>query len=283
VTIKLSCADYTWPSVPHRIALDLVAALGFDAVDLGYFEGRSHVRPDEVGDDLELWAGQIRERCDGRELGIADVFAQTSDFADRAVNHPDVDERKRSEQFFTAALTFARLVGSPGMTILPGIVFGDEPFEAALERAADGLRRRADEAGAAGLRLSVEPHQGSLIDTPERTARLLEAVPGLTLTLDYAHFTFGGSADADIEPLLPSAGHVQCRGGAPGVLQAASAANTIDFPRMVDGLVAAGYDSYLATEYVWADWHRCNEVDNLTETVALRDVLRAALAGHDTV
>jgi len=277
VAIELSCADYTWPAAPHTTALDLISGLGFAAVDLGYFTGRSHVRPEDVGAEIAQHAGRVAERCAERGLAVADVFAQTAGFEDAAVNHPDPAERERSLEFFDRALEFARRVGSPGMTILPGVVFGGEPWEDAAGRAAEGLRIRIDRAAEAGLRLSVEPHQGSFIDTPELTARFLEMVPDLRLTLDYGHFVFGGSSDDDIEPLLPAAGHVQCRGGRPGTLQADMRANTIDFPRMVRGLAATGYQGFLATEYVWSEWHRCNEVDNLTETVELRDVLGRAL------
>ena len=42
---KLACADFTFPLLPHDDALDLIAALGFDGVDLGMFEGRSHLQP----------------------------------------------------------------------------------------------------------------------------------------------------------------------------------------------------------------------------------------------
>lgn len=277
--IRLSCADYTWPAVPHTMALDIIRGLGFEGVDIGYMSGRSHVRPESTAGDLAWHAGRVAERCSARDLVVADVFAQTSGFEDAAVNHPDPAEQDRSREFFSRALEFARLAGSPGLTILPGLVFGGEPWQAAADRAAEALRRRVEAAGSAGLRLSVEPHQGSVADTPERAACLAEMTPGLRLTLDYGHFVYGGAADADVEPLASAAGHVQCRGGRAGVLQSSMADSTIDFPRMVSALSAAGYLGFLATEYVWSQWHRCNEVDNLTETVALRDILRGAVTG----
>jgi sugar phosphate isomerase/epimerase len=277
VAIGLSCADYTWPAAPHQVALDLIRGLGFDAVDIGFFAGRSHLRPEQVGEQTAEWAGRVSERLAARGLAVADVFAQSADFTRLAVNHPDAAERHESAAEFARWLDFARRLGSPGLTILPGVVFGDERCEDALARSAEGLRRRVELAAAAGLALSVEPHTGSVTDTPERAASLLAATPGLTLTLDYGHFVFAGASDDDVEPLLAHARHVQCRGGAPGVLQADMRRNQIDYPRLVRGLRALDYRGYLACEYVWSEWHGCNEVDNLTETVALRDVLRAAL------
>jgi hypothetical protein len=36
----------------------------------------------------------------------------------------------------------------------------------------------------------------------------------------------------------------------------------------------AGYEGYVGVEYVWIAWEHCNEVDNLSETIQLRDFLR---------
>jgi hypothetical protein len=44
-----------------------------------------------------------------------------------------------------------------------------------------------------------------------------------------------------------------------------------------------GYVGAIGVEYVWIDWQRCNEVDNLSETILLRDVIRQAMAAHDTL
>ena len=42
---KLACADFAFPLLPHDAVLDLVAALQFEGVDIGLFEGRSHLWP----------------------------------------------------------------------------------------------------------------------------------------------------------------------------------------------------------------------------------------------
>lgn len=278
MAMRLACADYTWPAATHGLALDIIRGLGFDAVDIGFMAGRSHIRPEVVGDDTDAWAGRVRERCEARHLVVSDVFAQSSSFTDMAVNHPEAAERERGAAFFRGCLEFARRLGSPGLTLLPGIVFESEDWEQAVKRAADGLGWRVAEAGAVGLAVSVEPHIGSVIDTPARASRLLEMTPGLTLTLDYGHFVAAGTGEGQIEPLLPHARHVQCRGGAPGKLQASMSASTIDFARMTRLLAAREYQGFLACEYVWSEWQGCNEVDNLTETAALRDVLAAAIS-----
>ena len=51
--MKLACADFTFPLLPHDRVLDLIAALEMDGVDVGLFEGRSHLWPSREFADLD--------------------------------------------------------------------------------------------------------------------------------------------------------------------------------------------------------------------------------------
>ena len=44
---RLACADFTFPLLPHARVLKLIAMLEFEGVDIGLFEGRSHLRPSQ--------------------------------------------------------------------------------------------------------------------------------------------------------------------------------------------------------------------------------------------
>jgi len=114
-----------------------------------------------------------------------------------------------------------------------------------------------------------------VIPTPQDALRLMTMTPGLTLTLDYSHFTAAGFEDADIEPLVPHASHVHVRSARPSRLQAPFRENAIAFPRMLGALKTAGYQEYIELEYVWMEWEHCNDVDVLSETILLRDHLRS--------
>ena len=109
---------------------------------------------------------------------------------------------------------------------------------------------------------------------PRAALRLLSSVPGLTLTLDYTHFTRSGVPDREVEPLVEYATHFHARGACRGRLQASFKDNTINYARVLHALRKANYKGYLGVEYVWIDWEHCNEVDNLSETIQLRDFLR---------
>jgi hypothetical protein len=52
--------------------------------------------------------------------------------------------------------------------------------------------------------------------------------------------------------------------------------NAINFKKYLDALSRHEYSGWICVEYTWQEWERCNEVDNLSETILLRNLLRAA-------
>jgi sugar phosphate isomerase/epimerase len=157
----------------------------------------------------------------------------------------------------------------------------DETEAESCKRCRDELAWRCQTASAQGVTFSVEAHVGSIVPTPESAARLVQSVPGLTLTLDYTHFTRAGVPDGDIEPLIAHASHFHARGARTGRLQASFKDNIIDYGRVLDVMRQVGYTGFVGVEYVWIDWEHCNEVDNLSETILMRDYLRDHLRQAD--
>ncbi|GAC1328517.1 MAG: hypothetical protein NVSMB22_20380 [Chloroflexota bacterium] len=279
--MKLACADFTWPLLSHQNVLRFIGMLDIEAVDLGIFGGRSHVRPEIVRPDLPTWSGILGERLAQAGLELADFFFQPAvDFATMAVNHPDPGQQEEAAAAFRDMLDMARRLGAPGMTMLPGVRFGDEPWEQSLRRSSEGLKWRLEEAARQGIRLSVEGHLGSIVDTPDKVAQLVDMTPGLELTLDYAHFTYQGIGDREVETLLAHARHFHCRGAAKGRLQTSFAENTIDYGRVIDRMLETGYDGYFAIEYVWQDWEDMNKNENTCETILFRDFARQRVEAH---
>jgi sugar phosphate isomerase/epimerase len=280
--MRLACGDHSFPLLEHEQVCDLVRLLGFEGLDVGLMGNRSHIRPEVIRKDIPGWAGRIEERVRGRGLEIADVFLiPWTEFEVMAPNHPDPDERRRAAELFRDVLDFAVRVKARGMTMLPGIAFEGEDREASFQRASAELGWRAAEARERGIRLSIEPHNGSIVEDPEDARRLAESTPQLEITLDHTHFISRGHPEEAVDPLFEHARHYHARCARTGRLQAPMKENTLDFERIVGRLEEVGYDGYLAVEYVWIDWERCNECDNVSETVLLRDRLRAALAGAE--
>jgi sugar phosphate isomerase/epimerase len=263
----------------HEITLDLVAALEFEAYELIFIGDRPPVPLSEVQADVAGVADRLSESVAGRGLQWSDVFViPAADFTSMTANHPDAREREAGRALFRVMLDFAERVGAPGLSMLPGIDWPGESHEESLSRSADELATRAAEARERGLRFSIEPHMGSLLHTPGEAGRLCEMAPGLELTLDYGHYTAMGFSDEQIEPLIAHTRHFHARAAARGRIQTALKHNTIDFERAIDALGRQGYDDFVLIEYLWADLDpRMEQLDILSETILLRDRLRAKL------
>ena len=135
-------------------------------------------------------------------------------------------------------------------------------YTEALEKIVYWLEKAAE----VGITLSVEGHIGSFCETPEALNKLVRDVKGLTLTLDYTHFTKIGFKDEEIEILMPYATHFHARGACMDRAQTSFANNTIDYARVAEEMIRNNYSGYIGIEYVWIDWEHMNEVDNLSES-----------------
>jgi sugar phosphate isomerase/epimerase len=278
---RLACADFTFPLLPHDKVLDLIAALELDGIDIGLFEGRSHLWPSREFANLSNAASSLRKKLADHGLKPADVFLQLDpDFVPFAINQPDSSRRSHAREQFLRTLDYASELGSPHVTTLPGVYFEkDEPLAASWQRSQDELAWRLEQAKKHNIVFSVEAHVGSLAPNPREAERMVRRVPGLSLTLDYTHFTRIGLPDSEIEPLVAHATHFHVRGARKDRLQAPFKDNTIDYPRVLQAMRSSGYYGYLGIEYVWIDWEHCNESDNLSETILFRDFLRAQMRG----
>lgn len=272
----LACADFTFPLLPHGKVLDLVAMLEFDGIDIGLFQDRSHLQPADQLDRPEERGTRLGEELRARGLACADVFLQCAlDFVAYAINHPDAERRRGVRDLFDRTLDYALAAGSHHVTTLPGVLHEGEADADSLARAHEELAWRVERCRDAGLSFGVEAHVGSLAPDPTSAAALVAGVPGLALTLDYTHFTRAGLPDSVVEPLVEHANHFHLRGAAPGRLQTSLADNTIDYGRVLDRMRETGYPGYVGIEYTWTEWERCNETDNLSETILWRDFVRS--------
>ncbi len=280
--MKLGCADFTWPLMTHTDVVRHIAMLGFDGIDLGLMEGRTQIQPGMVRQDVGLWSGVIGERLGASGLEAADVFFVPSfNLTDLAANHPDRSERDGGYEVFLDMLDFARRIGAPGMTMNGGVPIEGQSTADSLKLSAQELTRRVEAAAAHDIEVRVEASVNSNTPTPEMAMELVEAVPGLKLTIDYCHFVYQDISESEVHPLLEHAAHFQCRGAAPGRMQVNFQENTIDYRDILQRLMAQGYDAYFSIEYVWIDFWDCNRTENTMETIQFRDFVQAVLAGDE--
>lgn len=281
--IGISCADYSWPHLSHPAVLGVIADLGFTGVDVAVFGTSTSVTVPDVRDRPRERAAEVRELTDAAGLVVADVFltGHHLDLARLSPTSRHGDDVAELARIYAGTVRFAADVGAPGITLLPGIVEDGIDRATALARSAESLSRLIDLAGERGLRVSIEPHIGSLVPTAADVRELIELTPGLMVTLDPGHLVhFGGSLAHEVLPLVPVTRHLQARFGGPGAMQTRLVDNEIDYERIVTALLANGYSGWLASEFVWMDKWGCDRVDNTAESARmlayLTDILTRA-------
>jgi sugar phosphate isomerase/epimerase len=277
---RYACADFTFPLLPHDSVVKLIALMGFEGIDIGLFENRSQLQPSGVLHEPEKNGRIIGQKTTDAGIRVADVFLQCDvEFAPKAINHPDKKIREETRDYFLKMIDYAASCGSGHITCLPGVHYPEESFETSWERAAGELAWRIEQAEKSGLVFGIEPHLGSITDTPEKALKLVQNVDGLTVTLDYTHFTKIGIPDGEIEVLVPFASHFHARGAREGALQTVISENTIDYGQIIRIMQKSNYGGFIGIEYIWMDWEGCNRNDNISESILLRDLMKKAENG----
>jgi sugar phosphate isomerase/epimerase len=287
--ISLSLADLAFPLVDYELVFQIAASLGFDGLDLCAHPVMTHTTAAAIINDSPGVARRALELYEAYGLVVSDFFPQADDMSPTAdggyvsalaPNVPGATRQRAARDWFRSMLEFALMVGAPGLTLLPGVLWDDDPASS-LARASEELAWRVAEGAAHDVAISVEPHLNSIIDTPSTCLELVSRTPGLRLTVDYSHFARSGYLDSEAEPLLPYARHIHARCARKGALQVAMRENVIDFTRMMRCLLGLDYAGYVCCENLWFRPLDADTVDNLSETVLLRNLLLTALTSGE--
>lgn len=269
--MELTCASWSFPACSLTEAVGIVRTLRIGALDLSFLHGPALDRKRLLGSPESLTA-----EIDALEIKASNLYylfgdtPQERNLADPASLVPNVED-------FEKAMNFCRVAGVPSVMVLPGVVNPGQSRDEAFGQSARSLQELLPMAQEAGVTLTIEPHVHSYLESPSLVLELLERVPNLKLTLDYAHFVCLGYRQEEIDSLAGHAAHVHLRQARPGALQAKLLEGTINFPALIATLKENGYDGYLALEYVHQDYMNTLYDDVLTETIQLRDLIRSSL------
>jgi sugar phosphate isomerase/epimerase len=271
---KFACSDFTFPLLKHNHVLTLISMLGFEGVDIGLFEGRSHLQPSTEFKAIKKNAKRLSQELERNHLVAADVFLQcNNDFSVYAINQPKKERRDLARDWYLKTLDYASNLNAHHVTILPGVAFGKD-YEVDFALAAEELLWRVEKAKDYKITLGFEAHVGSLVQEPKKAQRLVKSVKGLTLTLDYTHFIRIGMKEKDYSILMPYASHFHARNAAPGQLQTIFKENKIDYRKVVKSMLETNYKGYVGIEFFWMEWENGNRVDNISETILLKNYIK---------
>jgi sugar phosphate isomerase/epimerase len=275
--IRIAGATFSFGDLTLEQSAVVLRELGFDLADVGAGWSNYHqVMPQEAMDDPGGQAERLRRVMGEHNLRISELFIMQFD---QAINHPDADGRRLTSDRFDRITNFARKAGFESVMMIPGHVHEDlgQTPQQAFDTSAAALRSMVKMAQDKGLGCNIEPCVGSVAHDPADAIRLCEAVPGLGLTLDYAHQVQLGLGQDRIEVLHPYTRHMHAKQSAPGSFQARPDEGVLDFAQIVRKLKADRYDGVFCVEFVTnkaildAGWNMKKE------TAKLKQVLETAL------
>lgn len=254
-------------------AAGIAHALGFTAMDLdGVMD--TTLRREGI---LKVYPAEVK-RVKELQLTIPNIhwtFATGNLYP--AINDPDPKIRLSNKEQVQRLVGFCQAAGIGSILVLPGMFLPNQSAEDARMCSAEALNEYAEIGEAAKVGVYFEPHVKCAFEAPEAAAWLAIQAPGTRICLDYAHFICQGYTQAQVDALIPFTGHVHMRQARPGLLQARLDDGTINFALVLDNLRQAGYAGYLCVENVYQDYIGANNVDVLTETVKMRDFIKANL------
>lgn len=266
--IEFACHTWAFNDLTLPEALGTIARLGFRYVDIGSGATLNAAR---AAENPAAVAAEIKGDLAMFNLRLSDLYLMLP-----RISLDDEDKRQNELTLYRRLIPFAAALGAPGITLSPGLAHPAEDVEA-RDRTVAALREMVKQAKEAELRLSIEPHLDSMAPTPETALKLLDEVPGLELTLDWAHMICQGIKLSAIEPLLPHVRHVQVRQAARNKLQTTYDRGKLDIDEVLSALKTVNYDGIICIEYMQTPgWHGMVKVDSIVECVRLRDALRDA-------
>ncbi len=267
--MKLTITGWSFPRCSLEEAAAIARALGFEAMDVDAYPG-GHLDRAAILGDLKP---ELR-RLEALGLPLSNMYWTFGDgFAERALNSPDLAVRQQNNEDFRRVVDFCHAAGIPSIMLLPGILHPGQTRGAAMDACMEAAQDLAAISQAAGIEIALEPHLGGLLESPDDALQVATETPNVKLALDYSHFIAGGYAQAEVDPLTCYAAHMHMRQAKPGWLQTRLEYGTINFPLMIDTLRCACYEGYLAVEYVHQDYLQTDNVDVISETVKMRDLL----------
>ena len=282
--ITVAGSTFAFGDISLEDSCDILKQLGFETADVGASGWSTFTAyvPQQVvqnPDDTEGEADRIRRITEARGLAISELFI--CDFG-QAINHPEATERERSRELFGKFAAIAGKAGFESVMMLPGNIHEDlgQSYEAAFDLSVGELSWMIETAQSNNLQLNIEPCIFSVALEPQQAANLVDAVPGLGCTVDYAHQVQLGLTNEGIEPLHDLAKHFHVKQSAEGEFEVKIDADNgvIDFGRMMSKLKADNYNGVVTIEYVAAPDVIEAGWDMAEETAKLKTVIEEALA-----
>jgi sugar phosphate isomerase/epimerase len=258
----LCCTLERYPRIQD--ALEKIRAVGFHTIDLAVFENWQNVNPSLLAQPAENWSEVFMRVVSRVGLNVSSFNCGLSN----PLNIFTPESFSQNTREFLALVKLAQAVRCPNLTVQPGNPIAGYDLQTLLEITAENLRSLGKMSQDHGITLSVEGHQGSILEDPEVAGRFIEGLwPGVGFTYDPSHWVMQDIPLPDTESLLDYTYHVHARNAATHQMQAAMSDGTVDFLWLIKALEERDYQGAVSIEY-FSDFDA-----DFRQTRILRDLL----------
>lgn len=244
--MKLGYSTWGMPTVPVDVALSHLAGLGFDGVELTVLPGYST----ELAILTKSERRRILKLLKKHGLELPAIAGHTSLMESDPTAH--AANLKRLKQVIDLAVDWAGPDGPPAIDTTAGSQ--PDEWESRKGELVARTQELAEYAHAKGVTLAMEPHVGSIIDTPQKMVELIRLVdlPNVRVNFDISHFNvMGYSIEESVSALAPYAVHTHVKdetGRAPHHQFLIPGEGIFDYVAYLHAMQRHGYTGYISAE-----------------------------------
>jgi sugar phosphate isomerase/epimerase len=244
--MRLGYSTWGMPALPIDVALEHVARLGFEGIELAIVPGYT----------TELRRLDAAERRRIRALLDRHGLALPSLAVHRALLVDDPQQWAANLAYLRASIDLAtEMADKDGPPVIDNLVGGRSgELESRRTQLIERLHEVVRYAAARGVTIAVEPHVFTVLESPLATREIVDAIgsPYLRVQLDISHFDVLGLSIEETVPVLgPLAVHTHVkdqRGRAPHHEFLIPGEGTFDDVRYLRAMRAVGYEGFITGE-----------------------------------
>jgi inosose dehydratase len=244
--MKLGYSTWGMPKLSIDVAVERIAALGFDGLEISVLPAWTT--------SIDMLNGAERKRILQLVNDKGLTISAISGHASLLEANPEENTRnlERLKAAIDLAVEWAQGGRIPYVNTLSGGRTAD--WEAQKELFAERLLPAAEYAQAKGVVLAMEPHVDGLVDTPARMVEILQMVnaPALKVNFDISHFDIlGMSTEESVSILSPYSVHTHVkdqRGRYPDYEFLTPGEGDFDYVEYLKAMQTHGYDGFINAE-----------------------------------
>lgn len=244
--MKLGYSTWGMPTVPIDVIIPHLARLGYDGVELTVIPGYS-IELDTLDQaERQRIAGLLKQH----KLELPAIAGHRSLVAEDPASH--AENMRRLKGTVDLAVDWAQDGRPPCIDTTAGGTPAE--WDKLLPRLLDRLGELVAYAATRGVVIAIEPHVGSMLDTPDRVLEFLKLLPSpfLKLNFDISHFNVMGiSIEESVSKLAAYSVHTHVkdeRGAVPNFEFLIPGEGEFDYVTYLKRMRHYGYAGFISAE-----------------------------------